>query len=140
MTVLDNNMLVKIGKLSQSSSYPRGCRCIFARSCSFFQPSIQRLQFSECAPQRYEEFGLSVVAQIQQNDFEEKHLLELQDSRLLELCLKLNIVDEEGFFFLDQCRNVRNNFSAAHPTWNRLLDLARERCRCQGEYERLPYC
>jgi len=61
-------------------------------------------------------FGLPIVAQILQSDFEEKHLLELQDSRLLELCLKLNLVNEDGFFFLDQCRDVRNNFSAAHPT------------------------
>lgn len=61
-------------------------------------------------------FGLPIVAQILQSDFEEKHLLEQQDSRLLELCLKLNLIDEDGFFFLDQCRDVRNNFSAAHPT------------------------
>jgi hypothetical protein len=61
-------------------------------------------------------FGLPIVAQILQADFEEKHLSELQDSRLLELCLKLNLVDEDGYFFLDQCRDVRNNFSAAHPT------------------------
>ncbi|MEJ1469640.1 MAG: hypothetical protein RPU59_01005 [Candidatus Sedimenticola sp. (ex Thyasira tokunagai)] len=67
-------------------------------------------------------FGLPVVAQIQQKDFEEKHLLELQDSRLLELCLKLNIIDEDGFFFLDQCRDVRNNFSAAHPTLGKIND------------------
>ncbi|QBN85712.1 hypothetical protein EBA17_02565 [Xanthomonas oryzae pv. oryzae] len=61
-------------------------------------------------------FGLPIVAQILQADFEEKHLLELQDSRLLELCLKLNLITEDGFFFLDQCRDVRNNYSAAHPT------------------------
>jgi hypothetical protein len=67
-------------------------------------------------------FGLPVVAQIRQSDFEEKHLLELQDSRLLELCLKLNIVDEDGYFFLDQCRDVRNNFSAAHPTLGKVND------------------
>lgn len=67
-------------------------------------------------------FGLPIVAQIQQSDFEEKHLLELQDSRLLELALKLNLVNEEGFFFLDQCRGVRNNFSAAHPTMGSIND------------------
>jgi len=66
--------------------------------------------------QKIRNFGLAVVAQILQKDFEEKNLLELQDSRLLDLCLKLNIIDEDGFFFLDQCREVRNNFSAAHPT------------------------
>lgn len=72
--------------------------------------------------QKIRNFGLPVVAQIQQHDFEETHLIELQDSRLLELCLKLNIVDEDGFFFLDQCRDVRNNFSAAHPTMGAVND------------------
>ena len=72
--------------------------------------------------QKIRNFGLAVVAQIQQNDFEEKHLLELQDSRLLDLCLKLNIINEDGFFFLDQCREVRNNFSAAHPTMGTIND------------------
>jgi len=72
--------------------------------------------------QKIRGFGLPVVAQIQQKDFEEKHLLELQDSRLLDLCLQLNIVDEDGFFFLDQCRDVRNNFSAAHPTMGSVND------------------
>lgn len=72
--------------------------------------------------QKIRNFGLAVVAQIQQSDFEERHLVELQDSRLLDLCLKLNIIDEDGFFFLDQCRDVRNNFSAAHPTMGTVND------------------
>ncbi|MCF2849447.1 hypothetical protein NH514_20180 [Pseudoalteromonas sp. ACER1] len=72
--------------------------------------------------QKIRNFGLAVVAQIQQSDFEEKNLVELQDSRLLDLCLKLNIVNEDGFFFLDQCRDVRNNFSAAHPTMGTVND------------------
>ena len=67
-------------------------------------------------------FGLPIVAQILRSDFEEKHLVELQDSRLLELSLKLNLVNEDGFFFLDQCRDVRNNFSAAHPTLGTVND------------------
>ncbi len=67
-------------------------------------------------------FGLPIVAQIRQSDFEEKHLIDLQDSSLLELVLKLNLVNEDGFFFLDQCRNIRNNFSAAHPTLGTVTD------------------
>ncbi|MGV1790353.1 hypothetical protein [Rhizobium sp. A37_96] len=67
-------------------------------------------------------FGLPVVAQILQADFEEKHLNEMQDSKLLDLCLKINLVDEDGFFFLDQCRDIRNNFSAAHPTMGAVND------------------
>ncbi len=67
-------------------------------------------------------FGLPVVAQILEKDFEGKHLLELQDSKLLDLCLKLNLLNEDGYFFLDQCRDVRNNFSAAHPTLGKIND------------------
>ena len=67
-------------------------------------------------------FGLPIIANILEKDFEEKNLLELQDSKLLELCLKINIIDEDGFFFLDQCRNIRNNFSAAHPTIGNVND------------------
>jgi hypothetical protein len=72
--------------------------------------------------QRIKDFGLPVVAQIIQKDFEEKHLLELQDHQLIELCLKLNLITEDGLFFLDQCRDTRNNFSAAHPTIGKIND------------------
>jgi hypothetical protein len=34
----------------------------------------------------------------------------------------LNIINEDGFFFLDQCRDIRNNFSAAHPTLGKVND------------------
>ena len=67
-------------------------------------------------------FGLPIVASIQQKSFEEKHLIEQQDSQLLDLCLKLNLLDEDGYFFLDQCRDIRNNFSAAHPTLGTIND------------------
>jgi hypothetical protein len=67
-------------------------------------------------------FGFSVVAQTLQKDFEEQHLIELQDSHLLELSLKLGLISEDGFFFLDQCRDTRNNFSAAHPTIGKIND------------------
>ena len=61
------------------------------------------------------EFGLNVVPQVTGNPFEEATLRDLKDSELLQLCLSLNLIDEDGYFFLDQCRDVRNNFSAAHP-------------------------
>lgn len=67
-------------------------------------------------------FGLPVVAQTLQKDFEERHLSELQDSQLLELTLKLGLISEDGFFFLDQCRDTRNNFSAAHPVIGKIND------------------
>ena len=45
-------------------------------------------------------FGLPIVAQVLERDFEENHLIALQDSQLLDLCLQLNILNEEGFLFL----------------------------------------
>lgn len=67
-------------------------------------------------------FGLPVVASTLQKDFEDRHLIELQDSELLGLALKLGIISEDGFFFLDQCRDTRNNFSAAHPVIGKIND------------------
>jgi hypothetical protein len=68
-------------------------------------------------------FGLPVVEQITgKSGFDDAALLDLKDSDLLSLCLKLNLVTEDGYFFLDQCRDIRNNFSAAHPTVGKLDD------------------
>lgn len=61
-------------------------------------------------------FGLTVVPEITNKPFDEQKLLDLQDSELLTLCLDLNLITEDGYFMLDQCRDIRNNFSAAHPT------------------------
>lgn len=99
-------------------------RMCIAVSCGLFDAAMNYIWNAAILQLRTKirNFGLTVVAQIIQRDFEEKHLLELQDSKLLELCLKLNIIDEDGFFFLDQCREVRNNFSAAHPTLGTIND------------------
>ena len=72
--------------------------------------------------QMVREFGLPIVAQTLQRDFEERHLIELQDCQLLDLTLKLGLISEDGFFFLNQCRDTRNNFSAAHPTIGKIND------------------
>jgi hypothetical protein len=72
---------------------------------------------------RVSRFGLNVVQQvIGDATFDENDLVDLKDAELLELCLKLNLITEDGFFFLDQCRDIRNNFSAAHPTIGTLDD------------------
>lgn len=68
-------------------------------------------------------FGLMVVRQVTGNtSFDEDALLDLKDADLLSLCLKLNLTTEDGFFFLDQCRDIRNNFSAAHPAVGKIDD------------------
>ena len=60
-------------------------------------------------------FGIAIVPQIIGKQFDKKKLLDLQDYELLSLCLKLNLISEAGYFMLIQCRDIRNNFSAAHP-------------------------
>lgn len=68
-------------------------------------------------------FGLNVVEQVtDRSNFDEKVLLEMRDAELLTLCLKLNLITEDGYFFLDQCRDIRNNFSAAHPVVGQIDD------------------
>lgn len=61
-------------------------------------------------------FGIAVVPQIlDDKSFDEDSLLDLKDAELLDLCLKLNLIGDDDFFFLDQCRATRNSFSVAHP-------------------------
>lgn len=61
-------------------------------------------------------FGIAVVPQVlDDKSFDEDSLLDLKDAELLELCLKLNLIGDDDFFFLDQCRATRNSFSVAHP-------------------------
>lgn len=65
-------------------------------------------------------FGLPVIPQILDKDFDEAALIDLKDVELLSLCLKLNLITEDGYFLLNQNRDIRNNFSAAHPTMGSL--------------------
>lgn len=73
--------------------------------------------------EKVKRFGLPVVEQLlSKSNFDEQALLDLKDSELLSLCLKLNLVTEDGYFFLDQCRDIRNNFSVAHPVVGKIDD------------------
>ena len=61
-------------------------------------------------------FGLNIIPQItDDDDFDEGKLVNLKDSELIRLCLNLNLISEHSFFMLNQCRDIRNNFSSAHP-------------------------
>ncbi len=73
--------------------------------------------------EKVKRFGLNVVEQItDRSRFDEKVLQEMKDADLLSLCLKLNLITEDGYYFLDQCRDIRNNFSAAHPVVGQIDD------------------
>lgn len=60
-------------------------------------------------------FGLKIIEEIKGSSFEEKNLVEMRDFELLKLCNEIDILSEEGYRLLNQSRDLRNNFSAAHP-------------------------
>jgi len=67
-------------------------------------------------------FGLGLIAQTLNRKFDETDLNELMDSELLDICYKLELLSEEGYYFLNQCRDIRNNFSSAHPSIGQIDD------------------
>lgn len=71
---------------------------------------------------RLKNFGLGLVAQTLGQKINEDKLNEMMDSELLDICYKLELLSEEGYFFLNHCRDMRNNFSSAHPTIANLDD------------------
>lgn len=67
-------------------------------------------------------FGLALVGETLGKSFNETNLNDYMDSELLDLCYKLELLSEDGYFFLNQCRDIRNNFSSAHPSMARIDD------------------
>ena len=65
---------------------------------------------------RIRSFGVSIINSITENDLAEESLHRLKDFDLLKLCLDLSLITPENYFFLDQTRETRNKFSAAHPS------------------------
>lgn len=64
-----------------------------------------------------ESFGPSMVKTILgKNENIEDSLDSMPDNRLITLAYQLNIIGEDGKMFLQQCREVRNRASIAHPT------------------------
>jgi hypothetical protein len=92
-------------------------RLCVAVSVGLFDSAINYIWNSTIVELRHKviRFGLPIVAQLTSKSLDENKLLEMMDHELLKLCLELNLVSEEGYFKLDQCRAIRNSFSAAHP-------------------------
>lgn len=114
-------ILIKVPPQLRSEQHVRMCVAVAA---GLFDAAVNYAWNSAIVELRRKvrDFGLHVVPQVIGRPFDEKALVELKDVELLELCLSLNLVDEDGFFFLNQCREVRNNFSSAHPPIGALDD------------------
>lgn len=67
-------------------------------------------------------FGYEMIKNIKGDKVEDNFLANITDDALLKLCRQLNILTEEGYYYLDQCRDLRNHVSAAHPSMIELDD------------------
>lgn len=65
---------------------------------------------------RVNSFGMEMIARISNSKHPDGFLDKIQDVDLLDLCYQLNIITEEGHFYLQQCREIRNHASIAHPS------------------------
>ncbi|MBF2515896.1 hypothetical protein [Listeria marthii] len=61
-------------------------------------------------------YGVEMIKHVASEKYADNFLENIKDSQLLILARQLNIISEQGFYFLDQCRDIRNNASIAHPT------------------------
>lgn len=59
---------------------------------------------------------MEMIKNVLGNKKDDDFLDEIKDADLLKLSYQLNILSEQGFFYLNQCREMRNNASVAHPT------------------------
>jgi hypothetical protein len=113
-----SNLPRLLNRIPQEHRGPTLARMCVAVAAGLFDSAINYAWNSAVVELRdkVRRFGLTVVPQITGKPFDEAALVDLKDAELLQLCLQLNLISEEGFFLLDQCRDVRNNFSAAHPS------------------------
>ena len=96
----------------------RIARACVAIACGLFDSAINYVWNASVVELRKKvlRFGLHVIPQVlDDKSFDEQSLLDLKDSELLSLCLRLNLITDQSYFFLDQCRATRNSYSVAHP-------------------------
>ncbi|WP_077210740.1 hypothetical protein [Bacillus dakarensis] len=71
--------------------------------------------------QKVKSFGYSEAASFLKRDIDEKVLNQMRDKELIDICVSLGFLDDDAYFFVNHCRELRNNFSSAHPS-NSMLD------------------
>lgn len=107
-----------IGKIPPSLRDERMIKLCLAVASGLFDSALNYIWNSTIVELRSKvrRFGVGIVSQLVNKKIDDQNLDELTDYELLQLCLELNLISEDGYFKLDQCRAMRNNYSAAHPS------------------------
>jgi len=66
--------------------------------------------------QKVKNFGYSEASSFLKRDINEKKLAEIRDKDLIDICVELGFLDDTAYFFINNCREIRNNYSSAHPS------------------------
>lgn len=109
-----HELLQEVPKERVSQQLVRMCVAV---ACGLFDSGVNYIwnETIVALHERIRVYGLSVVAKILDKEFGEKQLNGMSDNELLDCCLKLNLLTEEGHFYLNCNREMRNKCSVAHP-------------------------
>lgn len=66
--------------------------------------------------QKVRNFGFTEASSFLEREISDKKLVELRDKDLIDICVKLGFLDDTAYFFINNCREIRNNYSSAHPS------------------------
>ncbi|MBW3700776.1 hypothetical protein PQS34_03810 [Bacillus altitudinis] len=66
--------------------------------------------------QKVKNFGYKEAASFLEKDINEEVIKELRDKDLIDFCVELGFITDDSYFFLNNCREIRNNYSSAHPS------------------------
>jgi hypothetical protein len=112
------NLPRNIGKIPVEYRSPLLARMCIALRVGLFDSAINYAWNTAILSLRNKmsDFGLAVASQLLEKDLTDGKIIEINDSELLKYCLELNLINEDGYYFLSQCRDLRNNYSAAHPS------------------------
>jgi hypothetical protein len=65
---------------------------------------------------RIRKFGYKEAKPFTNRDIDDSSIGDLKDHELLDICVKLGLLSAEDYFFLMHNKEIRNNYSAAHPS------------------------
>lgn len=66
--------------------------------------------------QKVKNFGYTEASSFLERDITDTKIVELRDKDLIDICVKLGFLDDTAYFFINNCREIRNNYSSAHPS------------------------